>query len=72
MKIKINDTELEIFSGARVKDALLKYSQPLYEAALQGKPVVTDRWQNILDPDGALSENQHLLVKTSDHTNTSS
>ena len=26
MKIKVNGQEIEIFSGARVKDALLKYS----------------------------------------------
>jgi hypothetical protein len=63
MKVIINDTTIEIFNGARVKDALLKYSKAEYRAVLKNKGNVTDKHKNPLDLDGELSENQQLYIE---------
>ena len=63
MKIKIEDTEVEVFSGARVKDALLKYSKPMERAVREGEKVISDRWGNTMAMEGALSENQQLFIQ---------
>ena len=62
MKICINDRELEIFSGARVRDALLKYSKKQYQAVKEGKKKITDKRKNPLDLDGELSAAQQLYI----------
>ncbi|UCH93426.1 MAG: hypothetical protein JSV88_24570 [Candidatus Aminicenantes bacterium] len=62
MKIFINDTEIEIFSGARVRDALLKYSKKEFQAIIQGKKKVVDKHRNPIDPEGELSDAQQLYI----------
>ncbi len=69
MNITINGTEVEVFVGARVKDALLKYSRQAEQATREGEKRVTDARGNTLDLEGALSENQQLLIQNVAHQN---
>lgn len=62
MKILINDTEVEIFSGARVRNVLMKYSQKGFRQVKQGKKEVTDKRKNPLDLDDELSDAQQLYI----------
>jgi hypothetical protein len=62
MRIRVNDTELEIFSGARVSHALLKYSKEHHRAVVQGKKQVTDQWDHLLELEGELCEDQELYI----------
>jgi len=63
MNIRINDKMIEIFSGARVRDALLKYSAREYHAVDEDKKQVTDKRGNRVDLDGELSDGQRLYIK---------
>jgi hypothetical protein len=62
MRIRIDETEFEIFRGARVNDALLKYSKDQYRSVVRGEKQVTDQWDHPLDLEGELSEDQQLYV----------
>jgi sulfur carrier protein ThiS len=62
MVIKMNDKEVEIFSGARVRDALLKYSKDAYGSARSGEIVVVDKNRNPVDLDGELISGQRLYT----------
>lgn len=62
MKLKVNRKVIEIFEGAQVRHALLRYF------ALKGQDVrevdnltVTDRWGHEIDLDAPAS--QHSLIK---------
>ena len=64
MKIFVNDTEVTLFHGAKVVDAIrayytlqkMKWPYPL--------PIVTDGYGNSVAPDGELSEGNHLYIQT--------
>lgn len=65
MKIKVNRKTIEIFEGAQVRHALLRYF------ALKGLDVrlvetlkVTDRWGHDIDLDAPAS--QHSVIKIKD------
>jgi hypothetical protein len=62
MNIRIDDQELEIFSGARVRDAILKYSAQEYRAVREGKKKVKDKHNNTVALDGELTHNQSLYI----------
>jgi hypothetical protein len=62
MKIRVNDTEIEIFSGARVKDVLLKFSKDQYREVSSGRKIVTDKYKNPVDLQGELSDAQQLYL----------
>jgi hypothetical protein len=62
MIVLMNEKEIEIFSGARVGDALLKYSKEEYRAVSRGKKQVTDKWGNPHQLDGELTDEQHLYI----------
>jgi len=59
----LNDRQLEIFEGARVKDAVLKYSKEKYRSTRSGETVVTDKYDNTVDPEGELADDQRLYLK---------
>lgn len=71
MKVYINDTEIEIFNGARVMDALLKYSKEDLYAVMRGDKQVTDEQQNQTLPDGELTGGQRLYVSNFNVSDTS-
>lgn len=62
MKVYINGTLIEIFNGARVMDALLKYSKDDYYAVMRGDKQVLDEQENHTLPDGELTGGQRLSV----------
>lgn len=62
MKIYINDTDIEIFNGARIRNALMKYSKKEFQEILKGKKQVIDSRKNQLDLDGELSATQYLYI----------
>jgi len=64
MKISINNREIEIFSGARVKDALMKYSVEDYHHVMKGKKMVVDKMGNRSSLDGEISEGDCFMVKS--------
>lgn len=65
MTVLINDKEIEIFTGARVRDVLLKYSKEAYNAALSDENFIIDKNNNSIDLDGGVSEGQRLYTKKS-------
>lgn len=64
MKITVNDTLLELHSGATVKDALLSYYARSGRKLPGRLPTVEDRFGNIVAPDGALSEGNCLIIRS--------
>lgn len=63
MIVYINDKEVTIFKGARIMDALLAFSKEAFEQVRAGNWIVTDQFGFRTEPDGPLSEGQHLTLK---------
>jgi hypothetical protein len=63
MKILVNNTMLELHEGAKVKDAIRKYYTQTGQKITDALPDVEDRYGNIVDPDGELSEGNTLIIK---------
>ena len=63
MRVYINQKEIEIFVGASVKDAVLAFDKTAWKLYLKGKLAVYDGYGNSIDPDGALTANQSLILK---------
>ncbi len=63
MIVFLNDRQVEIFEGARVKDAVLKFAKEKYRSSLSGETIVTDKYDNPVDPDGELSDDQRLYLQ---------
>jgi len=64
LKIRINRTELELFSGATIADAVLSYYALHRKKIPKIFPAVKDRFGNFVAPDGRLSEGNQLYIKT--------
>ncbi len=64
MKIRINRTELELFAGATVADALRCYYARHKKKFPEIFPAVSDRYGNYVAPDGRLSNGNQLFIKT--------
>jgi len=62
MRIVIDGAEVVVFTGARVKDAVLKHSDTAYKNLLKEKLRVLDLFGNRLEPDGALCDGQQLYT----------
>ena len=62
MTVRMNDKIIEIFTGATVKDVLLKYSKKKYQSALKGKMIVVDENNNPVELNGEVSEGQRLYI----------
>lgn len=63
MQIKVNDRTVEIFSGARVADALRAYSLVTWKQVQQGSKTVCDRHGHEIALDGELAEGTQIRVK---------
>ena len=63
MKIQVNDRKVEVFSGARVADALRAYSLVTWKQVQNGGKVVLDDAGHGVALDGALAEGSRLQVK---------
>mgnify|MGYP001074965009 CR=1 FL=1 len=63
MKVIINGQPLRLFEGARVRDAVRKFSE-IYSQEMPRRPyTITDPHGNLIMPDGRLSEDEHLYIK---------
>ena len=52
-----------MFEGARVRDAVRKFSE-IYSQEMPRRPyTITDPHGNLIMPDGRLSEDEHLYIK---------
>ncbi len=63
MIVQMNEKVIEIFSGAKVRDVLLKYSEEEYRAALSGQTITMDKNNNPVGLDGEVSNGQRLYIK---------
>ncbi len=63
MKVKVNDREIEIFNGALVRDALLKYSKEEYKFIRDNEKIVVDKHNNKRFLSGELSAGETLYIK---------
>lgn len=63
MKIQVNDKTIEIFSGARVADALRRYSPVSWKQVQKGSKRVLDGYGHEVALDGELSEGSRLVVR---------
>lgn len=64
MKVFINNQEVELFSGARVKDALMKYSLKEYYLVMEGEKVIVDDMGNRYSLDGEISGGECFTLET--------
>lgn len=63
MKITINNVQIEIHNGAKVKDALIRYYSENKKKLPKSFPIVEDSYGNIVEEDGELSEGNKLFIK---------
>lgn len=71
MKITVNDTILELYNGATVKEAVLKYFLQKGKKVPGRFPVVEDRYGNTLAADGELSDGNALFIRARNKKKTS-
>jgi hypothetical protein len=62
MKILINDQMIEIFVGARLQDAVRKYSETELKLIEKEDRKIVDREGNILALDGELSDGEYFYI----------
>lgn len=68
MKVFINKREVTIFTGARLSDAVLAYSKHAYKMLLSNKLILTDRFGNLTEPDGPVTEGQKFRLRRNNQT----
>jgi len=66
VKVYVNGEEIEIFAGARVKNALLGYSREEYEAVKEREKLVKDEFGNEILLDGSLSAGEKIFIEERD------
>ena len=63
MIVYINKSKIDIFQGARVKDAILAYSRRSYQLFMRERLIALDRFGNLTDAEGALVNEQMITLK---------
>jgi 5'-nucleotidase / UDP-sugar diphosphatase len=63
MKISVNDLQIELHNGAKVKDAIRKYYSQLGLKEPDQFPLVKDNYGNIIAVDGEMSNDNKLFIK---------
>ena len=63
MKVSVNNVVLELHTGARVRDAVIKFYTRAGEKCPSVLPVAEDRFGNEVDHDGELSDGDKLFFK---------
>ncbi|MBJ2176458.1 bifunctional metallophosphatase/5'-nucleotidase [Aureibaculum sp. A20] len=64
MKITVNSIPLEVYNGAKVKDAIVKYYSHQGKDSPKILPHVEDQYGNKVDTDGALTDGYTLFINT--------
>jgi len=62
MQIKVNGQPVEIFAGARVEDALRKFSRDEWRQVKSGRKSVRDGHGHVVGLDGELSGGEELVI----------
>lgn len=62
MKITVNDTHLDLHNGARVRDAIAGFYKHAGRKVPKRLPVAEDRFGNIVEHDGALTDGNTLFI----------
>ena len=62
MRVFVNNTEIRVFAGATVADAILSYYGLMHENTPDPLPPVIDRFGNQVEKDGSLSPNNRLFI----------
>ncbi|EKP95835.1 hypothetical protein ThesuDRAFT_01595 [Thermaerobacter subterraneus DSM 13965] len=63
VRVFVNNHPVDVYPGASVRHALLRYSETVYQDTVAGKLVVTDRHGNRLGLGGVLEEGLRLTVE---------
>lgn len=63
LRVFVNNHPVEVYPGASVRHALLRYSETVYQDTVAGKLIVTDRHGNRLGLGGPLEEGLRLTVE---------
>lgn len=63
MKIKVNNTAIEIFNGAKVKDAIRKYYALQDKKVSISSLVIRDSYGNRVGEEGSLLKGMHLTIE---------
>ena len=63
MQIKVNEQTIKIFSGARVRDVLRKYSRAEWKLVQKNEKKVCDRHGHEVGLDGELSGGEEFFIK---------
>ncbi len=65
IEVYVNDRELTIYRGMKIKHALIAYDQGMYKAALNGEVRVEDANGFTIDLEGSLSNGTRIYVSDS-------
>ena len=63
MKIRINDRDVDIFEGARLQDAIRKYSRSLLKSVKNRDKKVVDEDGNQMSLDGELLNGDSFYIR---------
>ncbi len=63
MEVTVNGEKIELFEGAKVKNALRRYSQEEYRRVIEGEKVVKNGDGNRVGLEGALREGNKLRLE---------
>lgn len=63
MTVFVNNFKIEIFSGAKIRDAVLSYSRNSFQKVTTGYLVIQDRFGFETALDGPLTNNQKIYIK---------
>jgi hypothetical protein len=63
MEVFINHTSVKTFNGARLSDAVLKYSKESHKLLMTNEIWLEDERGNSMDADGRLWEGIKLFIK---------
>lgn len=63
VRVFVNNHPVDVYPGASVRHALLRYSETVYQDTVAGKLMVTDRHGNRLGLGGTLEEGLRLTVE---------
>ncbi len=66
MKVFINDTEIEVFQGAKLENALRRYSKKVYREVVKGDKIVRDKYGNQQLLKGSLQPESAFWVEEAD------
>lgn len=64
MKVFVNNIEIEIFCGARARDAVLSYLGGIGRRAVRKKIKIKDAWQNTISDDSPMTENRRIYIES--------